>query len=96
MARLETKRYDVKLDSFLRRTLPSEEYERVSASEPCVVLSPDDKRVHRHVILGHHSLYLTEFPPKSLKTAVHLRDVQSVRMVSRMGTSDIFAKKGCS
>ena len=82
MAAVEVRRYDGKLDSFLLRNLPREDYERVSTSEPCVVVSTEDKRVHRHVILGHRSLYLTEFPPKNLKVAVNLRDVTDIKMVS--------------
>ena len=81
MSRLETRRFDGKLDSFLRRSLPSEDYERICTSELCVVVSPEEKRVHRHVVLGHHCLYLTEFPPKSVKVAANLQDVQSICMV---------------
>ena len=82
MSKLETRRFDAKLDSFLRRRLAQEDYERISTSEPCVVISPEDKRVHRHVVLGHHCLYLVEVPPKNLKVALQLKDVGSVRMVS--------------
>ena len=81
MSRLETRRFDGKLDSFLRRSLPSEDYERICTSELCVVVSPEEKRVHRHVVLGHRCLYLTEFPPKSVKVAANLQDVQSICMV---------------
>ena len=82
MTGLETRRFDAKLDSFLRRRLTQEDFERVCTSEPCVVVSPEDKRVHRHVVLGHRCLYLTEVPPKNLKTALHVRDISSIRMVS--------------
>lgn len=82
MAALEVRRYDGKLDSFLFKKLPQEDYERISTSEPCVVLSAEDKRVHRHVILGHRCIYLTEFPPKNLKVAVNLRDVTAIKIVS--------------
>ena len=81
MSRLETRRFDGKLDSFLRRSLQSEDYERICTSELCVVVSPEEKRVHRHVVLGHRCLYLTEFPPKSVKVAANLQDVQSICMV---------------
>lgn len=82
MSTLETRRFDAKLDSFLRRKLAQEDYERVSTFEPCVVVSPNDKRVHRFVVLGHRCLYLTEVPPKNLKEALQLKDISSIRMVS--------------
>ena len=82
MSKLETRRFDAKLDSFLRRRLAQEDYERISTSEPCVILSPEDKHVHRHAVLGHQCVYLTEVPPKNLKIALHLKDVASIRMVS--------------
>ena len=82
MSRLETRRFDAKLDSFLRRRLPQEDFERISTSEPCVILSPEDKRVHRHAVLGHRCVYFTEVPPKNLKIALYLKDVTSIRMVS--------------
>ena len=82
MSKLETRRFDAKLDSFLRRRLAQEEFERISTSEPCVVLSPDDKRVHRHAVLSHRCLYLTEVPPKNVKVALHLKNIHSLRMVS--------------
>ena len=81
MTGLETRRFDAKLDSFLRRNLAQEDFERVCTSEPCVVVSPEDKRVHRHAVLGHQCLYLTEVPPKNLKTALHIREISSIRMV---------------
>jgi len=81
MSKLETRRYDGKLDSFLRRNLSSEDYDRICTFEPCVVVSPEEKRVHRHVVLGHRCLYLTEFPPKSIKVAANLQEVYSVCMV---------------
>ena len=82
MTAVETRRFDAKLDSFLRRRLPQEDYDRISTSEPCVVLSPEDKRVHRFAVLGHQCLYLTEVPPKNLKVALRLKDACSIRVVS--------------
>ena len=86
MARLETRRYDGKLDSFLHRNLAREDYERVCTSEPCVVVSPDEKRVHKHVILGHRCLYFADFPPKTIKVAMQLKDIQSIRMVGGLNS----------
>ncbi len=82
MSKLDTRRYDGKLDSFLYKNLPWEEYERVCTSEPCVVVCPEEKRVHKHVILAHRCIYFADFPPKNIKVAVALRDIESVQMVS--------------
>ena len=78
---MEVRRYDGKLDNFLLQTLPEDEYERIATSELCVVVSPEEKPAHKHAIVGHQHLYLTQFPPKNLKIALHLQDVTSVRMV---------------
>lgn len=78
---LETRRQDVRLEKFLRGQFSQEVYERVSSSEPCVLISPDEKRVHRYAVLGHTQLYTTEFPPKKLKTLLKLEDIISISMV---------------
>ena len=75
-------RRDVRLDRFLRGQLPPQVYERLASSEPCVVTSPEEKRVHRTAVLGHKRLFSTEFPPKNLKVLVQLEDIVSVDMVS--------------
>ena len=79
---METKRFNVKLDTFLRRNLSPKDHERISASVLCTVSSPEEKRKYRHAVLGHKCVYLTDVPPKSLRIGVHLRDVISVEMVS--------------
>ncbi len=76
------KRFDVRLESFLRRNLSREDYDRLYTSEASVVLSPEEKRVHRYAILGHDRLYTLEIPPKKLKTVLMLEDVLSVQLVS--------------
>ena len=82
MARREaTRRYDAKLDAFLHLHLPRADYARVCTSEPCVATYPEEKRVHRHVVLGHRRLYLVDVPPRSLKATLALSDVESVEMV---------------
>ena len=75
------KRLDVRLESFLRRNLTQEDYERLYTSEPCVVLSPEEKRVHRYAILGHDQLYTLEIPPKKLRTVLRLEDISSIQLV---------------
>ena len=79
---MESRRYDGKLDNFLLQSLSEDEYERIATSELCVVVCPEEKPAHKHVIVGHQHLYMTQFPPKNLKIAVHLEDVTSIRMVS--------------
>ena len=80
---LETraKRHDVRLDNFLRKNLVQENYERIHASEPCVLISPVEKRVHRYVILGHTHLFSTEFPPRTLRTLLKLKDIALINVV---------------
>ena len=78
---LDTRRQDVRLESFLRRQLPPDVYERLSTSEGCVLFSADEKRVHRFVVLGHKQLFTTEFPPKNLKVLLNLDSIASIRMV---------------
>lgn len=70
-----------KLNSFLHLHLPPADYARVCASEPCVAVYPEEKRVHRYAVLGHSRLYLTEVPPRSLKATLELGNVQSVEVV---------------
>lgn len=78
---LDTRRQDVRLESFLRRQLSPEVYERISTSEGCVLFSPEEKRVHRYVVLGHRQLFTTEFPPKNLKVLLNLETITSVNLV---------------
>ena len=79
--REKTEHYDVKLGSFLNRRLPREDHERVFTTEPCVAVFAKEKPVHRHAVLGHHKLYLTDVPPRNLRASVNLQDVQDVRRV---------------
>lgn len=72
---------DGKLNSFLHLNLPPADYARVCTSEPCVAIYPEEKRVHRHAVLGHSRLYLADVPPRSLKATLALGDVQSVEVV---------------
>ena len=41
MVQHETKRFDGRLDTLLRRNLPPGDYERVISTEPCVVVTPE-------------------------------------------------------
>jgi len=77
------KRLDVRLESFLRRNLTLEDYDRLYSSEACVVLCPEEKKVHRYAILGHNRLYTLEIPPKKLRTVLSLEDIISIQLVRR-------------
>ncbi|ESO82600.1 hypothetical protein LOTGIDRAFT_223226 [Lottia gigantea] len=70
-----------KLESFLKRTITEESYERIRAYESCIVVDEKDKKSFKFVILGDDCLFLTENPPKSIQEAVQLKDVISVELV---------------
>lgn len=72
----------MRLERFLRQQLSEEEYERVNGSESCVVFSPEERRVHRYVVLGHRQIYTTEFAPRKLKPLIQLDSIIAVKMVS--------------
>ena len=78
----ETKRFDGRLDTLLRRNLSPSKCERVISSELCVVVTPEGKRAPSHVVIGHRQLYLTEIPPMTLNKALRLEDVVSVETES--------------
>ena len=76
------RRFDARLDAYLRRTLSPQDHDRVSTSVKCVAsLTGDIQNKHRYAILGHRCVYFADVPPKNVKVAIHLRDVQSVQMV---------------
>ena len=76
-----SRRLDARLDLFLRRNLSQEDYERVFTAEHCVVISPEEKRVHRFAVLGHTALYTVDYPPRKFKTIFPLKDISSMRTV---------------
>uniref|UniRef100_A0A3P9IXJ7 Si:ch211-258f14.2 n=1 Tax=Oryzias latipes TaxID=8090 RepID=A0A3P9IXJ7_ORYLA len=75
-------RRNPRLDSFLKRNTDRELYERIRASEPCVVVSDSIHRVYMHVVLSDERVYLTEFSPRTLITAASLRRVRSIQLVN--------------
>ena len=76
------RRFDARLDAYLRRNLPPQDHDRISTSVTCVAsLTGEIQHKHRYAILGYRCVYLAEVPPKNLRVAVHLKDVQSVEMV---------------
>ncbi|XP_014786448.1 uncharacterized protein C12orf56 isoform X1 [Octopus bimaculoides] len=63
-----------KLECFLKRTLPSERYNRLRAYEACIV-----DKTFKYIIVGDQCIYLTENPPRTLQPVIfyqELRDVQ--------------------
>lgn len=77
----EVSHQDVKVLLFASKNLPPHDYERVFTAEPCVAVLSGKTPTHRHAILGHRKLYMTEFPPRHLRVVFRLNDVQSVQMV---------------
>lgn len=74
-------RRDGKLESFLNKHLPEEDYGRLLAKQPCVAAIENEKPAHRHVVVGHCRLYLTDVPPKSFRMTLQLQDVESIQIV---------------
>lgn len=70
-----------KLESYLKRSLTDETFERVRAYESCIVVSEKESKAFKYVILGDEWIYLTENPPKHLQEAVPLKDIISVELV---------------
>ncbi|XP_062373445.1 uncharacterized protein C12orf56 homolog [Sardina pilchardus] len=75
-------RRNVKLDSFLKRNTERDVYERIRAYEPCVVVSESINKVFMHVVLSDDSIYLTEYPPRTIQQAVCFRDITDVELVN--------------
>lgn len=73
---------NAKLGSFLKRSLPHNEYEHVRAHEACIVVSENENKSFKYVILTKERLYLTENPPKTVYEAAHLKDVVDAKLVS--------------
>ena len=76
------KRQNARLESFLKRALPLDKYERLRCYETAVIVSIDEKRALKHIILGHRTLYSTESPPKLLKTLLDLAEIDDVALVT--------------
>ena len=90
------RRRDGKLESFLSRALPGEDYERLLARQSAVavmvVAGRAGKPAHRHAVVGHGELYLIDVPPRHVREAVQLRDVESVQIVS-MNSCIVFSRR---
>ncbi|KAK3743524.1 hypothetical protein RRG08_027392 [Elysia crispata] len=71
-----------KFESFLKRSISDEAFERVRAYESCIVISEKENKAFKFVVLTDEKIYLTENPPKTLQEVVHLKDVTSVELVN--------------
>lgn len=71
-----------KVDSFLKRNTERAVYERMLAYEPCVVKSDSINKVYMYVVMSDERVYLTEFPPRTLTSAVSFSAVRAIELVS--------------
>nr|XP_006820325.1 PREDICTED: uncharacterized protein LOC100368340 [Saccoglossus kowalevskii] len=76
-------RRNPKLDTFLKRKLSANVYDRIRAYEECIISSEKEKRAFKHVVLSDERIYLTENPPKNITEddSVPLEEITSVEMV---------------
>lgn len=72
-----------KLESFLKRAVSEETYERIRAYESCIVVSERENKAFKYIVLGDEWIYLTENPPKGIQETVPLKDIVSVELVRR-------------
>ncbi|XP_041379552.1 uncharacterized protein C12orf56-like [Gigantopelta aegis] len=79
-----------KLESYLKRFLSEETYERIRAYESCIIFSEKEKKAFKYVVLGDEWIYLTENPPKTIQQTVHLGDVIDVELVNDV--AEFFSK----
>ncbi|KAJ8381986.1 hypothetical protein SKAU_G00027640 [Synaphobranchus kaupii] len=86
MARTDTDglqcRRNSKLDTFLRRNTDRSVYERIRAYEPCVVISETVNKVFMYVVLSDDTVYLAEYPPRTVRQAVSFRDILDIELVN--------------
>ena len=71
-----------KFESFLKRTISDEAFERMRGYESCIIVSEKENRSFKFIVLSDEKIYLTENPPKTLQEALHLKDVTSIELVS--------------
>lgn len=75
-------RRDAKLELFLKRHTERTVFERIRASEPCVVISDTINKAYMHVVLSDERVYLTEHAPRTLTAALTFRRVRDIELVS--------------
>ncbi|MEQ2224437.1 hypothetical protein ILYODFUR_007406, partial [Ilyodon furcidens] len=74
-------RRNARLDSFLKRNTERALYERIRTYEPCVVVSDVINKVYMYAVLSDERVYLTEYPPRALNTAVSFARVRDIQLV---------------
>lgn len=83
-----------KLESFLKRTLPEEAFERVRGYEACIIVTEKENKGFKYCVLDDEYIYQAENPPKSredLQVMVPLKEIISVDLVGLiMSTKGIF------
>ena len=76
-----------KLDTFLKKNLSPDTFERIRCHESCIVCSEREDKAFKYVVVGDEWIFLTENPPKKIYEAVHLSDVISVDLVSALNNT---------
>ncbi|XP_015239423.1 PREDICTED: uncharacterized protein C12orf56 homolog [Cyprinodon variegatus] len=75
-------RRNPRLDSFLKRNTERALYERIRTYEPCVVVSDLINKVYMYAVLSDERVYLTEYSPRALTTAVSFWRVRDIELVN--------------
>lgn len=70
-----------KLDTFLKKNLEADTFERIRCSDGCIICSENEDKAFKFVVLTDEWIYLTENPPKKVYAEVHLRSIQSIELV---------------
>uniref|UniRef100_A0A3Q3W597 Uncharacterized protein n=1 Tax=Mola mola TaxID=94237 RepID=A0A3Q3W597_MOLML len=70
------------LELFLKRHTERTVFERIRASEPCVVISDTINKAYMHVVLSDERVYLTEHAPRTLTAALSFRRVRDIELVN--------------
>lgn len=73
-----------KLESFLKRTLPEEAFERVRGYEACIIVTEKENKGFKYCVLDDEYIYQAENPPKNredLQVMVPLKEIISVDLV---------------
>ena len=81
MATGSSERRDAKLDALLRRVLQEQEYDRIVATEVCIVVFPRGKKVHGHVVLEGSYISFVPITVKNIQRLVELSAVVSSQIV---------------
>ena len=70
-----------KLETFLRRSLDADTFERIRHRDSCIICSRTEDKKFKYIILSDEWLYLTENPPQTITPEIHVKDIVSVRLV---------------